>query len=125
MILDTSSDDEPSRTTSHKNQHQYYDKEDTHTSFAQSSRKRQFYQEDDVQSTQPRTTVIVSPSINTTGGFSFNATSSSQDSGSSGDEYLDGDDIHPVHKKFIKPKKMAAPVIDQKAKNMMVVALKS
>ena len=47
------------------------------------------------------------------------ATSSSQDtSDDSSDE--DGRVMPNVHKNFIKPKAAPAPVIDQKAKNMMV-----
>jgi len=144
LISDTSSDDEPFRQT-FNNKRQYYEKEDAHSRFTPSPEKKrrhfkeedtysnftsspnkncQFYQDDDSESTPHRSTVIVSPSTNTTD-LSLNAASNSQDSGSSVDEDLDLDDIHAIHKKFIKPKKAEAPVIDQKAKNMMVVALKS
>ena len=45
--------------------------------------------------------------------------SSSQESDSS-----DEDDVRPsIHKSFIKPKPAAQPIIDQKAKNMMVKKL--
>ena len=122
---DTSSDDEPSQITSSSRKRQHYREDDGHTNFAHSPNKRQFYQEDDGELIPHRSTVIVSPPTNTMGGFSFNATSSSQDSGSSGEENIDLDDIHAIHRKFIKPKKAAAPVIDAKAKKMMVVELKN
>jgi hypothetical protein len=71
-----------------------------------------------------RNTVIVSPSKSNAGSdrpsmFTLNANSSqssSQDSDSS-----DEDDVRPsIHQNFIKPKPAAQPIIDQKAKNMMV-----
>ena len=95
------------------------DEDDPRSSFATRKRKQPYNVED---ATPSRSTVIVSPANNTSG-FSFNATSSSQDSGSSSDDSEDEDehDFAPsAHKKFIKPKQASAPVIDQKAKNMMV-----
>ena len=85
----------------------------------------QNYYEEKTHSAFPsRGTVIVSPPNNvaapTSSGFPYNATSSSQDSETSDNESVDEPSIH---KAYIKPKPTSSPVMDVKAKAMMVSIL--
>jgi hypothetical protein len=97
-------------------------------SFASHGKKRRTNESDFGGSSSintSRNTVIVSPSKNNAGSdrpsmFALNATSSQSSSQESSDS-SDEDDVRPsIHQSFIKPKPAAQPIIDQKAKNMMV-----
>jgi hypothetical protein len=94
-------------------------------SFASPPKKRKSlhsYYEEENTTFQSRGTVIVSPpptscaASTSSSGFPYNTMSSSQDT-----ETSDEDESEPsIHKSYIKPKPTSAPIMDQKAKAMMV-----